>query len=65
MLKCQLYTFHDNIYASCNQRLGGASEDDGFLSIWVMKDLGKGFVFRNEICPWGHICSPTLTPTEE
>ena len=38
------------VYTSNNQRLGSAGEDDAFLAIWVMKDLGahreKGFVLR-------------------
>ena len=37
-------------YTSNNQRLGNAGEDDAFLAIWLMKDLGahreKGFVLR-------------------
>ena len=35
---------------STNQRLGNAGEDDAFLAIWKMRDLGadreKGFVLR-------------------
>ena len=38
------------IYTSNSQRLGSANENDAFLAIWVMKDLGadqeKGFVLR-------------------